>query len=104
MKFFKILTIYLVFILFFQFKNTNIVLSKNLVSTDYIHDLNQNIENIVDDDLSTYFVLPDFINYLEFKVEPMQATIISIKYTLVMMDMSIMMLILRFYLEMMILK
>ncbi len=70
MKFFKILTIYLVFILFFQFKNTNIVLSKNLVSTDYIHDLNQNIENIVDDDLSTYFVLPDFINYLEFKVEP----------------------------------
>lgn len=70
MKFFKILTICLLLIFVLQFKKLNIVLAKNLVNTDYIHALNQNIENILDDDLSTCFVLPDFVNYLEFKVEP----------------------------------
>ena len=46
------------------------VFSKQLVSTDYIHSFEYNIENIIDDNIDTFFVMPDFNNYLEFKLEP----------------------------------
>lgn len=46
------------------------VLSKQLVHTDYIHSFDYNIDNLTDDNLDTFFTLPDFNNYLEFKLEP----------------------------------
>lgn len=39
------------------------------VNTDYIHSFEHDINNLIDDDEETFFILPDFVNYLEFKVE-----------------------------------
>lgn len=41
----------------------------NFVNTDYIHEFKQDINNLLDDNIDTYFTLPDFTNYLEFKLE-----------------------------------
>ncbi len=41
----------------------------NLVNTDYMHEFEEDINNIVDYNEDTYFILRDFTNYLEFKVE-----------------------------------
>lgn len=46
-----------------------IINAKPYVKTDYIHDFKQDINNLIDDNENTYFELPDFINYLEFKIE-----------------------------------
>lgn len=69
MKFLKI-TIFCLVILFLQCFNSNVVFSKKMVNTDYIHQLEHDINNLIDGDVNTFFILPDFGNYLEFKVEP----------------------------------
>lgn len=38
------------------------------VNTDYMHEFKQDINNIVDNNEDTFFVLEDFTNYLEFKL------------------------------------
>lgn len=55
--------------------------ASNLVNTDYIHGFEQDINNIVDNNIDTFFVLPDFTSYLEFKLDEHQG-ISSIKINL----------------------
>lgn len=44
--------------------------AKERVKTDYIHEFDQDINNLIDGDYETFFIIPDFVNYLEFKIEP----------------------------------
>ena len=55
-----------------SFLNSSVVEvnSKNLINTDYIHTFEQDINNLLDDNPNSVFKLPDFVNYLEFKLEP----------------------------------
>ena len=69
MKFIKLYIVFItsfIFLFFFGYR----VNSKDLVNTDYMHEFKYDINNIVDNDINTYFILPDFVNYLEFKLEP----------------------------------
>lgn len=50
--------------------NGYIVKAENLVNTDYIHSFEYDINNLLDKNPSSVFKLPDFVNYLEFKLEP----------------------------------
>lgn len=56
-------------ILFILCFGSYVTYSKSFVNTDYIHEFKQDINNLIDNDIDTYFVLPDFTNYLEFKLE-----------------------------------
>lgn len=62
-----VLILFIIFIFSFTY-NVNIS-SKEKVKTDYIHEFEQDINNLIDGNEDTFFILPDFINYLEFKVE-----------------------------------
>ena len=61
--------IILLLVMFIVIIDVTGVSSKNLVNTDYIHSFEHDINNLIDGDEGTFFVLPDFTNYLEFKLE-----------------------------------
>lgn len=67
-KFTFICKFILIFVLIVGFKS-NLVESKKLINTDYIHEFKEDINNIIDQNINTYFTLPDFTNYLEFKLD-----------------------------------
>ncbi len=64
----RISCIFLMMLFIFCFEYT-VSQAINFVNTDYIHEFKQDINNLLDDNIDTYFTLPDFTNYLEFKLE-----------------------------------
>ncbi len=42
---------------------------KQLIGTDYIHSFDYDINNLIDNDVDTFFTIGDFGNYLEFRLE-----------------------------------
>ena len=96
----RISCIFLMMLFIFCFEYT-VSQAINFVNTDYIHEFKQDINNLLDDNIDTYFTLPDFTNYLEFKLENhsgvsgielvlmILSLIINIKYIPVTMDIRI---------------
>ena len=62
----------LIAVTFVSFFNTSVVgaNSKKFINTDYIHTFEHDINNLLDGNPDSVFKLPDFVNYLEFKLEP----------------------------------
>lgn len=81
MKKFKHIYTFIFIMMLIIFFNTGRVNAQSFVSTDYIHELKYDINNIIDNNTDTIFILPDFTNYLEFKLD-ITEPINSIKITL----------------------